>query len=111
MGPVLEDRPVPLVQKAQRLRPVGLPPRPEDHVVRPLDGVDAVDLDEAEPADQGQQVRAPRGAGRRFRQSVAIEEDAPGVAVADPRVVHRSEPRCSESLRASSGIFEGIQTP
>ena len=78
-------------------------------MVRPLDRVDAVDLDEAEPADQRQQVRAPRSTDRRFRQGVAIKEDASCGAVADVRVAHRDASACGERIRAKVDVNSGIR--
>ena len=49
--------------------------------MRPLDGVDAVDLNEAEPLDQLQQIGAARRTGRLFAQRMPVEKQPPRVAV------------------------------
>ncbi len=66
MGPMLEQGAVAFKQRRQMLRPVALPPRPEDHVMRAFDRVDAVDLHEAEAADEVQEVIAPGRTCRRL---------------------------------------------
>jgi hypothetical protein len=80
-------------------------------VVRPLDRVDAVDLDEPEPADERQQVRAPRRTDRRLRQGVAIEEDASCGAVANARAAHRDASAYGESIRLKVDVNIGIWDP
>lgn len=88
MGPVLEQSPVAFEKPREVLRAIGLPPRPEDHVVGAFDGVDAVHLDEAEPADQREKFRPPGRAGGRLDQRVAVEEKPPRRFVAQERKRH-----------------------
>ena len=93
MGPMLEQRPVTLGQRGKGARAIGRTAREEDHVVRPLDGVDAVDLHEAQPTDQRQQVSPPRLARREPGERVALEEQPAGVAVRDQRSRHGRDAR------------------
>jgi hypothetical protein len=78
-------------------------------VVRPLDRVDAVDLDEPEPTDQRQQIRAPRRTDRRFRQRVTIKEDASCGAVADARVAHRHASAFAGRIRMKVNVNSEIR--
>ncbi len=55
MGPVLEQSAVLFDERLQILPPIGLVARKQDLVMRPLDPLDAVDLDKAEIMDQLQQ--------------------------------------------------------
>jgi hypothetical protein len=57
MRPVLEQRAVLFQQRGQMLALVGLVAGKEDLVMGALDGLDAVDLDEADLVDQLQQAR------------------------------------------------------
>ena len=52
VGPVFEYCAVAFMQLLQCLGAVGLAAAPQDHVMRPGDGVDAVDLDKADAVDQ-----------------------------------------------------------
>ena len=51
--------------------------------MRPGDGVDAVHLHKADPADQVVQRLARGGANGRLSQGVAIQEQATGAGVGD----------------------------
>ena len=73
--------------------PVALPPGPEDHVMGAFDGVDAVDLHEAEPVDQRQKVVALCRAGWGLDQRVPLEEEPPRRRVRQVWRVHRPQVR------------------
>ena len=77
-------------------------------MVRRLDRVDAVDLDEPEPADQRQQVRVARRTDRPFPQRVTIGKDASYDAVANARVAHRDARACREKFRMQADVSIGI---
>ena len=69
MGPMLKQIPPPLRQSLELARPIPPPPGRKDHMMRPLDRADAVDLYEAKTADQIKKAvireRAPNGIGQR----------------------------------------------
>ena len=83
MGPVLEEQPVLFEQRRQILAAVGLVAGEQDLMVRPLDRLDAVDLDEAERLDQLVQSLPAKLPVRRARQPLPLEEDLSRLAVVD----------------------------
>ncbi len=82
MGPVFEQVAL-REQTVERLGPVGLPPREEDHVMGAGDGRDAVDLDEAQTVDQRQQRLALGRAGGRLGKGVEMQEQPAGERVGE----------------------------
>ena len=52
MGPMFKKQAIPFKEPRQMRRAIGLSPRKQDHVMRPFDGVDAVELYETEFFDQ-----------------------------------------------------------
>lgn len=58
MGPVLKQKPVPLQMKLEVLFLIGWPACSQNYVVCPGNGVDAVDLHEAQLIDDSRQVFA-----------------------------------------------------
>lgn len=89
MGPVLEQRPVPLQQSREMLAAERLVTRKQDQVMGALDRADRIHLHETDRLDK---VEKPglvhRPAGRRG-QALSGEEDAPGFGVGN-RFYHQA---------------------
>ena len=77
MGPVFEQGPVDIVQTLEVFGPIGGASCKQDQVMRPRNGVDAVQLHKAKPLNQGVQIRTLARAAWRIRQVVALHEDPP----------------------------------
>ena len=74
---MLEQAALVLEQAAQQLRPVALVAREQDHVMRARDGLDAVDLDEAQALDQREQAVGRELAAGRLGEPREREREAP----------------------------------
>lgn len=75
MRPVFEEQSILLQEMLEILRSIGLIARKEDLMMRPLDPLDAVDLNEAQIMDQIIEPLTPERLGRRARQALPFEED------------------------------------
>ena len=83
VGPVLEQKRLVLEQAAQQVRPVALAAGEQDHVVGAGDGLDAVELDEAQALDQRQKARAGEPPARRIGEAGEREGQAAGLSGRD----------------------------
>lgn len=84
MRPVFPDRAL-RMQAVKRRGFVGLAARPQDHLMRAGNRVDAIDLHETDAVDQRGQIGALAGAGRRFGQRVSIEKQRAGIGIGKVR--------------------------
>ena len=76
--PVLEEPALALQEPLQQARLIPLEPGGEDQMMRPLDHVDRVDLDEAHPLDQLVEGVRGRLAARVVEQPLGAQEEAAG---------------------------------
>jgi hypothetical protein len=76
--PVLEEPPVALQEPFEEARLVALEAGGEGQVVRPLDDVDRVDLDEAHPLDDVVESAGGRPAAGIVEQPLGAQQQAPG---------------------------------
>lgn len=81
MSPMFEQMAVALQQRLEMLRPISLPAGKQNHVVRPLDRIDAVDLNKSEAFDEGVQRRTACRSCRLLRQRMAIEKKPARVSI------------------------------
>ena len=81
MRPVFKQGAVGLGQGFERGRAVALATRPQDHVVRAGDGVDAVNLHETDAGDETGQIGTLGWAGRGLGQRMFVQEKAAGKGV------------------------------
>ena len=56
MRPVFPQAAILFQQSLERGRAIALPPCEQDHVMRPFHRIDAVDLHEPDPVNQGQKI-------------------------------------------------------
>jgi hypothetical protein len=66
-----------LKEPLQGSRAKGLPPRPQDHLVRAGNGIDAIHLHKADAVDQIMQRLSRGRAGRPLGQRMAVKEQKP----------------------------------
>lgn len=83
MRPVFEKRAILFEKMLQIFRPIGLVAGEQDLVMGALDPLDAVDLDEAEFADQVVELLTPERLCRRAGQALPFQEDFPRERVGD----------------------------
>jgi hypothetical protein len=102
MCPMLPQAAVAFEKLLERRRAIRLSPRPQDHVMRPGNGVDAVDLNKADPLDQVMQGLPRGGAHRGLGQGVSVQEKTAGAGVRD-QLGHRQAVTL-QSVSAKAGI-------
>jgi len=95
MRPVLEKRPVIVVECAQMLAPVARRAGEQDHVVGALDRVDRIELDEAELPHEAERLAFAMCLCPVEAQRMVVEEKAARLGVADFEFLH--EKRIDES--------------
>ena len=88
VGPVLERRAVARHQMVQRLGPIAPSPGPQDHVMGPRQGADAVHLHEAEIVQHAAEVRPPADARLGPQQQVAVQEQTSGASIVETGAGH-----------------------
>lgn len=88
MGPVFEQRAVCLIKPLQILRTIAGPPREQDQIMRPRNGIDAVQLNKTQIVDHTAQIRAFTRPGRRISQSMAMQKNRPRGLGIQPRSGH-----------------------
>ena len=81
MRPMFKQGAVAFQQGLEVFGLVGLAAGKQDHVMRALDRINAIDLHESDTADQGCKIGTFGGAGRGIAQRVAIQKDTPGYGI------------------------------
>src|SRR6056297_461084 len=88
VGPMLERGPAARDQSLKGRRTVAPAPAPQDEVMGPRKGVDAVNLHESQPVEHAVQIGARAGPRFRSQQQVTVQKQTPGSLIWDDGAVH-----------------------
>ncbi len=101
MRPVLEQCPVVMQQPLEITPPIPIRARQQDHVMRTLDRVDAVDLHIAQTIDQLRQPTPIHPPPQRLAQPIKLEQQQPRLTIGDPYPAQSRLPLCPLTLQAN----------